>query len=645
MPRMDLLRSFVPRVVLVATVLLSIDIAILGSSVSAQSDSSTQLLLFEAQTVHQTNLARREQGLAPLRWNQELTAAARWFSQDSVEHRATNGCDHVDSLGRSTGARIAAFGYPSAGGWGENVVCGLTSPTAAVNGWLNSAEHREQLLNPTFREIGIGYYHDAASGLGFISQELGVDPAFAPVIIENEALATTTADVALYIYSPLGASGFVGMTGAYEMMIANEPTFANADWEPYTAEKMWRLPPGEGWRTVYVKLRDRLGRVLTAQDTIYLGAAVPQDELSLAHATSIRSALAIDELDDTNWPLVQFRMNWMADDSDSSLQVVSGTGMQQSDGQALGGTTYRLPAGQETAVMLRTHRFFHNTPMEAFVRLKVHDNRSTKEIARLSINGGGVTYGPLVVRGVDFATTDEYQAFMLPFVFHESRENPFMEFTLHTSGDVEIQLDAVTFYSAPVPLASSVQWSVPGSYYRGQGVWARYSDGNGRFSNAMALGSRHGNATMTMLDENLIADDLSLILATSAQDIRATATADDGALTIATVEVDCAECGDVTWVAECAAPWIELEQSAQALIVKANPANMAPSTYADTITLTVPDRPDIQPAQIAVALVVEAAPTPVGQTAPPATVPPVPEAAPSLTAQGHHLFLPFTVTR
>ncbi len=48
----------------------------------------TQMLLYnEARTVYLGNLARRDNGVPPLRWNRQLTYAARWFSWDSTENR------------------------------------------------------------------------------------------------------------------------------------------------------------------------------------------------------------------------------------------------------------------------------------------------------------------------------------------------------------------------------------------------------------------------------------------------------------------------------------------------------------------------------------------------------------------------------
>jgi hypothetical protein len=42
---------------------------------------------------------------------------------------------------------------------GENLVWGtgpLSTPQAVVTAWMNSPPHRENLLRPTYREVGIG---------------------------------------------------------------------------------------------------------------------------------------------------------------------------------------------------------------------------------------------------------------------------------------------------------------------------------------------------------------------------------------------------------------------------------------------------------------------------------------------------------
>ena len=48
----------------------------------------------------------------------------------------------------------------------ENIAAGYSSPQAAFNGWMNSQSHRDNMLNPTYTEVGIGYIYVASSQFG-----------------------------------------------------------------------------------------------------------------------------------------------------------------------------------------------------------------------------------------------------------------------------------------------------------------------------------------------------------------------------------------------------------------------------------------------------------------------------------------------
>ena len=72
----------------------------------------TPALLFdEARTVYLGNLARRDNGVPPLRWNRQLTHAGRWFSWDSVENRPGGYCGHEDTQCNGAWDREAIWGY------------------------------------------------------------------------------------------------------------------------------------------------------------------------------------------------------------------------------------------------------------------------------------------------------------------------------------------------------------------------------------------------------------------------------------------------------------------------------------------------------------------------------------------------------
>ena len=105
------------------------------------------------------NQQRTSRGLASLSENGLLSRAARGHSDDMV----SRGYFAHDSLsGRSFMDRIRATGYlPSSGTWaaGENIAWGtstLGTPAAIVDSWMGSPGHRDNILNRSFREVGVG---------------------------------------------------------------------------------------------------------------------------------------------------------------------------------------------------------------------------------------------------------------------------------------------------------------------------------------------------------------------------------------------------------------------------------------------------------------------------------------------------------
>jgi uncharacterized protein YkwD len=69
---------------------------------------------------------------------------------------------HVAPSGSTPTSRIRKGGYMrGTRSWriGENLAWGVGSsstPRATMSNWMNSAGHRANILNPSFREIGIG---------------------------------------------------------------------------------------------------------------------------------------------------------------------------------------------------------------------------------------------------------------------------------------------------------------------------------------------------------------------------------------------------------------------------------------------------------------------------------------------------------
>jgi uncharacterized protein YkwD len=99
-----------------------------------------------------TNAERTSRGLGALTYNAQLGAAAQAHSQDQANMGTLT---HTGSDGSNPGDRITRAGY-SWRTWAENAAAGYRSADDVMVGWMNSAGHRANLLNPKVTEIGLG---------------------------------------------------------------------------------------------------------------------------------------------------------------------------------------------------------------------------------------------------------------------------------------------------------------------------------------------------------------------------------------------------------------------------------------------------------------------------------------------------------
>jgi uncharacterized protein YkwD len=99
-----------------------------------------------------TNKARADKKLAPLEPNATLFQVARAHSANMAKNNEM--AHELD--GKNPAQRVRAAGY-NFRHVGENVGWSDGAPVAEVfKGWMDSEEHRKNLLNPDFREIGLG---------------------------------------------------------------------------------------------------------------------------------------------------------------------------------------------------------------------------------------------------------------------------------------------------------------------------------------------------------------------------------------------------------------------------------------------------------------------------------------------------------
>jgi uncharacterized protein YkwD len=155
----------------IAAILLATAVAAPAGARQARSAGpariSTAMRALESGILVDLNRVRVQHGLAPLRASTKLSAAA---TQHSREMARVGYFSHESADGAAFWRRIERF-YPSNGyrSWsvGENLLWSSPDVDAegAIKMWMGSPEHRANLLNKNWREVGLSAVHsDSAPG-------------------------------------------------------------------------------------------------------------------------------------------------------------------------------------------------------------------------------------------------------------------------------------------------------------------------------------------------------------------------------------------------------------------------------------------------------------------------------------------------
>ena len=112
-----------------------------------------KVLQYEAEVIRLVNDIRKQNGLSPLTANWELSRVARYKSQDMVDNRYFA---HNSPTYGTPFEMMRAFGL-SFRTAGENIAYGYATPQKVVGGWMNSSGHRANILNASYKQIGVGY--------------------------------------------------------------------------------------------------------------------------------------------------------------------------------------------------------------------------------------------------------------------------------------------------------------------------------------------------------------------------------------------------------------------------------------------------------------------------------------------------------
>lgn len=125
-------------------------------SAPSQPDEGGSMDAFASQVVKLVNEERAKAGLSPLTVKEQVVGAAETRAREletSFSHTRPNGS------GFSTALTAAGVRYRGAG---ENIAYGQKTPEQVMQGWMNSAGHRANILNSSFTSIGVGHFRSAA---------------------------------------------------------------------------------------------------------------------------------------------------------------------------------------------------------------------------------------------------------------------------------------------------------------------------------------------------------------------------------------------------------------------------------------------------------------------------------------------------
>jgi uncharacterized protein YkwD len=155
------LHSYRTRVLGFLTIIVFALALAFARSVPAQVTLDSEELIF----VQLINTYRLQNGITtPLQISVTMTNAAKWMSADMATR---NYFSHTDSQGRDPFVRMAAFGYNYQTTKGENIAAGNGTALATFNQWKNSPGHNANMLNASYRAMGIGRAYAAGSTYGY----------------------------------------------------------------------------------------------------------------------------------------------------------------------------------------------------------------------------------------------------------------------------------------------------------------------------------------------------------------------------------------------------------------------------------------------------------------------------------------------
>ncbi|MDD2518876.1 MAG: LysM peptidoglycan-binding domain-containing protein [Bacilli bacterium] len=118
--------------------------------------TSNDLRALEAEVIRLVNVERNKVGRSPLTENNQVSNVARLKSQDFIDN---NYFSHNSPTYGTPFNMLRSFGISFTAA-AENIASGQRTAEEAMNSWMNSTGHRENILSPTYNQIGVGVARD-----------------------------------------------------------------------------------------------------------------------------------------------------------------------------------------------------------------------------------------------------------------------------------------------------------------------------------------------------------------------------------------------------------------------------------------------------------------------------------------------------
>ncbi len=278
-------------------VMLSLCLPMAGTP-PLRAQQPTPLSPEEIAIVNAINRLRVEGNYVPLALNPILNEAARAHALDLASRPP-------DSLGNVYQSRqsgetledwLTNLGYAAySNGYTAALIALVTPdvpPENVVDFWAGEqGRETSPIFGTAYREIGLAYVYHRDAGRHYYVILFGAQPGILPVLVapasdpyvDVSAQAVWERDVFLYLHNENShPSGDIDSPGLIrQFRVSEDPTFADRDaesnqgWQYYTNVTPWTLSPGLGLKTLYVQLRDDIGRMITTSVQVNLIDAPP----------------------------------------------------------------------------------------------------------------------------------------------------------------------------------------------------------------------------------------------------------------------------------------------------------------------------------------------------------------------------------